>query len=811
MGERGDRSLAYAPALDGVRALAVAAVLAFHSGYGWASGGFLGVSLFFTLSGYLITSLLLVERARRGSVSLGNFWARRARRLLPAALLCVALVLAVAVWWTPSQRDHLPGDAIASVLGVANWRFIGLDASYRDLFLGAPSPLAHFWSLAVEQQCYLVLPLLVAGLLRFGRRVTGLVLAALALAAGVAAVLITDTDLAYQGTFTRAAELLAGAVLAVVLATRRPSPRAAGWMAGAGLAAFAAAVTGLSLEDTWLYHGGLAASGVVWAVLLAGLALQTGTMVSRAVGWAPLAAIGRVSYGLYLFHWPVFLLITPQRLGAGGVPLLLTRLAATTAVTLASYHLLERPVRNGAVWRGRRGALAVPLAMGAVVAAALLVVPAPGYSRTEQLLAAGDGGPVDLGASAGGAAGDGATAATPERTDPPRPVVLVIGSAAPPELDTTQWDVHDATQPECPLVPGVELRLGDGAVVPTAACVPLRRQLPDLLATHHPDAIVLVVAAFDAAAVRFADQPTFPRTDDLVAVAASLRRVEEEVRRTLEDVVQAGVTVVVYNAEPRAHSADRIQTAMLRVGLFGEIATTPAELVAGLAAAAGQPAATAPTILVLGDSTSLDVAQALQDGADDRLRVVWAGRNGCPFAAVEAVRSYPSDAWHPTNCPDLTAAVPTLVDTYHPTAVLLVVGPTELTEQQFNVGGEAAVAGDEAFTAAHDQAMQELLDLLPAGTPVIVADSPQIAQGMWASPEMADPARLAAWNAQVERWAAAHPGDVVVWHYAAALEAYEAEHGSTRSDGVHPEVEALTDLARTTLVDQVLALLPPRS
>ncbi|HEY1117701.1 MAG TPA: acyltransferase, partial [Acidimicrobiales bacterium] len=208
---------AHRPGLDGLRGLAVAGVLAFHSGFSWAEGGYLGVSAFFTLSGFLITTLLLGEQRGTGAVDLRAFWIRRFRRLLPAALLGVlgatAYVLAFA---DQVGLDRFRGDALAAIGYVANWRFVLSDLSYAELFQGE-SPLQHYWSLAIEEQFYLVLPLIAAVLLR--RRRGWIALAGLAAVGAVASVgatlAIGGGDRAYYGTDTRMAELLVGVLLAV--------------------------------------------------------------------------------------------------------------------------------------------------------------------------------------------------------------------------------------------------------------------------------------------------------------------------------------------------------------------------------------------------------------------------------------------------------------------------------------------------------------------------------------------------------------------------------------------------------------------
>ena len=178
----------YMPALDGLRALAVLAVLVFHAQLSFAPGGFLGVSVFFTLSGYLITSMLITEHTATGTISLRSFYGKRLRRLIPGSYACIALVIALGVLWTTYQREHLAGDVAAALANVSNWRFAFASRSYSDLFLGSPSPLAHFWSLAIEEQCYVLIPVIALISLRHGRRTLMIVTCGLT-AASVAAML----------------------------------------------------------------------------------------------------------------------------------------------------------------------------------------------------------------------------------------------------------------------------------------------------------------------------------------------------------------------------------------------------------------------------------------------------------------------------------------------------------------------------------------------------------------------------------------------------------------------------------------------
>lgn len=815
----GERGFAHVPALDGLRAVAVAAVLAFHSGFGWASGGFLGVSLFFTLSGFLITSLLLDEHTRRGRVALAAFFARRARRLLPAALLCVAFVLAVAVWWGPGQREHLPGDAVSALLGVANWRFLAGEAAYQDLFVGGPSPLAHFWSLSIEQQCYVVLPLVVVAALRGGRRVAFAVLVGLLSLAVIATWITSDPDTVYQGTHTRAAELLAGAVVAVWLAGRssRRVQRAnhvdggssvvPEWVAGVGLTVFVAAVVGTGLRTDWLYRGGLAGAGVVWAALIAGLlggASRFG--VTKLLGWAPLVWVGRVSYGIYLFHWPVFLLITPARLGTDGPALHLVRYGFTAVLVAASFVMVEEPIRRRRVLTGWRFATLAPFATALLVLMAAVAVPAPNYSRTEQLLAAGDDGPLVFEAPST----PGASSAQVTSTPAPPPVALAVGGGARPveELEAAGFEVIEGPQPGCALVPGVELQLPDGREVPAGECMPAVRAWRDLRDKQF-DVVVIAVADLDAAVVRFAGDEGFP-ADEPAERARRAQRVEDGIRAAIASLVESQMPVVVLDESTDGAAGERLRKAAVRLGVDLHLTTSAIDAASTARDLVGRSSSDTPVVLVLGDSTSLDLAQALHDGADGRLRVVWAGANGCPFAAVEATRPSSDREWTDATCPDRTEVLPPLLATHAPDLVLVVSGPTELGEHRYPGSSEAAVAGDQASARAQDAALAQLVALVGPTTPVVFATAPPITAGGWASDEMADPGRLAAWNAAIDRLAAA-PGDsVVTWPYATALADYEAAHGNIRHDGVHPDVDALTELARTRLVDELLAFLPSR-
>jgi peptidoglycan/LPS O-acetylase OafA/YrhL len=368
MSPAGDR-LPYMPALDGLRALAVGGVLAFHAGY--IRAGFLGVDLFFVLSGYLITSLLLVESARHGRIALGRFWARRARRLLPAVLLVLCGVSAYAAFAAaPTELARIRADAWATLLYFANWHSIYAEQTYWALF-STPSPLHHTWSLAIEEQFYLLWPVAMALVAaRFSPKKIAVACAALAVvSAGVMAALYhpDDTSRAYYGTDARACALLVGATLAAWTARspRVPSRRILEPAALVAAAALALVWYFADGKAPFLYRGGFLASELAVAVVLAAASHPEPGALARVLSLAPLRYVGKISYGIYLWHWPVFVALTEPRLGFGGAALLAARLASSFALAAACYHLVELPIRRSA-FAGWRMAVLAPAAFAAV-------------------------------------------------------------------------------------------------------------------------------------------------------------------------------------------------------------------------------------------------------------------------------------------------------------------------------------------------------------------------------------------------------------------------------------------------------------
>jgi peptidoglycan/LPS O-acetylase OafA/YrhL len=355
----------YIPGLDGLRAIAVFAVVAYHVNAGWAQGGLLGVGVFFTLSGYLITDLLLERWGSSDGLGLSSFWMRRARRLLPALIVMLAVVIA---WVSLMHRSQLPalrGNVVAASVYMSNWWLIFQHVSYFARF-GPPSPLGHMWSLAVEEQFYLIWPwILWLGLwaIRERRPETGrrprLAAATLLLAAGSASAMAVmyhpgfDPSRIYDGTDTRAFGLLIGAALAAVWPTRRVrgamgsgAGRALDLAGLAGLVVIALLVWRTNQYSAFAYRGGMVILSAATALVVAAM-VRPGSWLGRLVGMRPLRWIGVRSYGIYLWHFPVIVLTAAALPGGFDLPRATLQVAATVALAALSWRFVEEPILRG--------------------------------------------------------------------------------------------------------------------------------------------------------------------------------------------------------------------------------------------------------------------------------------------------------------------------------------------------------------------------------------------------------------------------------------------------------------------------------
>jgi peptidoglycan/LPS O-acetylase OafA/YrhL len=356
--------MGYQPSLDGIRAIAVAAVLLFHADFRWIPGGFLGVDVFFVVSGYLITSLLLEERRGAMTNDLKHFWLRRARRLLPALLAMITATCVYAALFVPDALYHLRRDVLAALTYSTNWWLIASHQSYFDA-LGRPPLLRHLWSLAVEEQWYLLWPLVFVGAMtlvrgRAEKLVLPLIVAAIASSVWMAILFDPNADASrvYFGTDTHISGLLLGAAAAMVWQPwrwRRAAGRYLVWLDGVGWAALVLLILVMlrwGEDTTLLYRGGFFLVAVLSLVVIA-TSVHPGAVTLRAfLALPPMRWLGARSYGLYLWHWPVFMVTRHQ-----DYPWMDQRLrvalqfAVTLALTELSFRFVERPVRSGSAMR----------------------------------------------------------------------------------------------------------------------------------------------------------------------------------------------------------------------------------------------------------------------------------------------------------------------------------------------------------------------------------------------------------------------------------------------------------------------------
>ncbi|MFB0636200.1 acyltransferase family protein [Bacillus rugosus] len=349
----------YIPGLDGLRAFAVLSVIAYHLNFNWANGGFIGVDIFFVLSGYLITSILLPVHGNAISLDFRDFWVRRIRRLLPAAYL---MIFSAVIWVVLFDRELLHtvrGDAISSLFYISNWWFIFHKLSYFDSF-GSPSPLKNLWSLAIEEQFYMIWPMfLVAGMYIFKSRAR--LAAAVSLLALCSAVMMSflydpgaDPSRVYYGTDTRSFELLIGCALALVwpmkrLSSNRLPNKLKHTLRATELTAFCILVLCVYFTDEYepfLYRGGMLLISMVAAILIACIC-HPSSFLGNLLSWRPLRWLGTRSYGIYLWHYPVIVLSTPvQEIGNPVFWHIVLKVIATFILAEFSYQCIEKPIRT---------------------------------------------------------------------------------------------------------------------------------------------------------------------------------------------------------------------------------------------------------------------------------------------------------------------------------------------------------------------------------------------------------------------------------------------------------------------------------
>ncbi len=572
-------SLPYRPELDGVRAIAVILVLLFHAGIGWFSGGYVGVSLFFTLSGFLITRLLIGELERTDGVRLGRFWMRRVRRLLPASLLCLALVFVASWTHLLPPAENLRRDGWAATFQIFNWVQLTSDQSYAELFAGAPGALDHYWSLAVEEQFYWLWPMAMLLLARRSMLRGGIVaLTILAFFIAPITAIVFGGDAAYWATPARAGEILAGCALAVLTHRgRTPSPVVGTSAASIGLIAIVVCAL------TWPAASGPAYSGWMPVFALASVAVIWGSSsepIRGVLSRRSLVVIGGVSYGLYLYHWPVYLVISEERTGWDVWILTIVRLAVTAAIAAASYRLLEQPIRRGR-FTDRQVLVGIGSFTTMVLLGSLLV--SPGSARFT--LSRADADLADLPAVVDSAPLQPTSKVPSEPAEqsfgdelvnsamlgqlllaeppPSRPVRIIVAG------DSTAWSMGDGladwaerhpeyaqvltiAAPACTLLSGVRSDPDDENWM--AGCTEqIHENLPETVERFTPDLVVAMVSVADVEEVTWDD-------DEGVLVPPDERfaaRMRDDYIEFSESLVARGAGGVVFVKGPRAMSTLR--------------------------------------------------------------------------------------------------------------------------------------------------------------------------------------------------------------------------------------------------------------
>ena len=401
----------YLPGLDGLRAIAVIGVMIYHAHHDWLPGGFLGVEVFFVISGYLITLLLMGERERNGHVDLRQFWARRFRRLLPALYLMMVFVAVYIAAFYPVAREQTRGDFLAGIFYISNWYeiFVGQGYGASEAFV----PLRHLWSLAVEEQFYLVWPLVMIAVLRRSRsRLPAIGLKLIGVSVFIAIVVgflyvpgvvasscgteftrgtwtifgrcIAVNDMLYLGSFSRAGGLMLGAgfamlwrPVAIMRGPLRDKGRRLDLLAALGLVVIVFFMLTMYLQERgvynpWLYRGGFFLTGVATLLLIAATTHQ-GAVTGKLLGHPALVWVGTRSYGLYLYHWPVFQMIRKQANIQLSIPQIILGVLITVPITEASYRFIETPIRKNGVRATLAGLRGEARYLMAAVSVALLV------------------------------------------------------------------------------------------------------------------------------------------------------------------------------------------------------------------------------------------------------------------------------------------------------------------------------------------------------------------------------------------------------------------------------------------------------
>lgn len=799
-------SITYVPGIDGLRAFAVTSVILFHLGWSVMPGGAFGVTLFFTVSGYLITSLLVAEHDRTGAIGLTRFWGRRFRRLMPAALVTLGLV-AVGGIVGVFEGPRLRGDILWAVGYASNWRSAAAPTTYSQLFEGTASPLLHFWSLAIEEQFYIVFPVVMWLALRRRRTVVP-ILVAITVASVAFMVAVDSQNTAYYNTFSRTAELTIGALFALVVPLGARSGRTAArtWKVS-GLVAFVAFVVmacTVGSGDRFMFEGALPIVSLLTTFMIAAVCVD-GPM-RRVTSWRPLVAVGKLSYPLYLVHWPVIVAIDERRLGFGGLGLAIVRVLVTVLISIVVARVVETPIRSRRLLANFAGAAAVAGAGITAVIVASMWVPVTETSRLAGLDA------PDVAVDFGGH--DSADAPPADAPGPTLRVTIIGGEegvadlirgAAPTGVDTV---IDDLTEPRCAIRP-YPGRMG--------TCSSLESLLSGEDVSDPADVVILAFGAAERDLIsRLSGRQTAHQSAEFESQFARDLRMHREYVSAMTDLIGGRRVIILDHSSPdqlRGHLEDLAQASpSIEMIGYPEVADAKDRLGERLSLVNEEVQGVDDRLrlMVIGDSNSFAVAEGIDAVAGDRMNVLWAGGRNCPIVAVNRLRWWQDVEFDMTTCPTVDDWAARVAE-FSPDGIVIVATVPEQSEQMYEPDGEWHVVGDAEFERRHDEAVARLMEVArSAGARVVMLNSPRVYGGALSGAQFAADDRVAAWNASIERFATEWP-DLTVVDWATMLDRAETANGETsgslRGDGVHMSAANMAALMRSDLVPALETIL----